>query len=562
MLQTIIKPNTYQDSVSLMMLSTQLSGLDAVERVSIMMGTPANKEIFRDTGFGSDELEGAGPSDLVIALEADGAGAADLISGRVAEFLKSQASAASATTYPRVRSLDRALTALPDANLALVSIPGEQAAPEIDRLLDKDLHVFVFSDNLAVDDEVRLKHKARERGLLMMGPDCGTGSLGGLPLAFTNIVTPGSIGIVGASGTGTQEVMVQIDRAGGGVSQAIGLGGRDLSEKVGAVTCLQALRALDADPGTSVITLVSKPPAPSVRETVLDVCQELATPVVAILLGEQPAVEVDGNVHFAATLDEAARLAVSLAGTVTDEEAPAVELAPGQRTITGLFCGGTLTSEAAILLSRGLGVPTDAEHADGYMLHHDGHTVIDLGDDAYTQGRPHPMIDPSLRAQMIRDAFDDRQLAVLLLDVVTGFGSHEDPAGAIVGAIEAGREAARADGREVVVVASVCGTEKDPQPLSEQTRTLQEAGVVVLGSNAAATRYALGVVSRTGERRTPAEIPEPTRRLVSEAPRVVNVGLASFADTLQERGGQVVQYTWSPLAGGNARLQRILAALS
>ncbi len=559
MLSTVIKPNTYQDSVSLMMLSSQLSALPEVDRVSIMMGTPANKDIFVDTGFGSADLDLAGPTDMVIALESDDASAVALIEEKVAEFIKNQASRSASATYPRVRSLERALATEPDANLALVSIPGEQAAPEIERLIDKGLNVFVFSDNISVDDEVRLKSKARDKGLLVMGPDCGTGSLGGLPLAFTNVVTPGPIGIVGASGTGTQEVMVQIDKAGGGVSQAIGLGGRDLSEKVGAITCLQALRALDADPATRVIVLVSKPPAPSVRARVLEVCQELATPVVAILLGERPEAEQDGNIRFAGTLEEAARIAVSVAGPVG--ETPA-DFAPGQRTITGLFCGGTLASEAAILIARALGVPTDAAHHAGYMLHHDGNTVIDLGDDLYTQGRPHPMIDPSLRAQMIRDAFDDPQLAVLLLDVVTGFGSHPDPAGAIAPAIVEGREAARAAGREVVVIASVCGTDKDPQPLDEQVRILEEAGIVVLDSNAAATRHALAVLEGIGEARTAQEVPKATRRLVSEMPQVVNVGLPAFAEPIQQYGGRVVQYTWSPVAGGNRRLQRILAALT
>lgn len=559
MLHTIIKPNTYQDSVSLMMLSAQLSELPEVERVSIMMGTPANKEIFADTGFASPALDPAGPSDMVIALESDDPSAVELIGQKVDDFIKNQASQSAKASFPRVRSLERALQMAPDANLAVVSIPGEQAAPEIERLIDKDLNVFIFSDNISVEDEVRLKSKARDKGLMVMGPDCGTGSLGGLPLAFTNVVEKGPIGVVGASGTGTQEVMVQVDRAGGGISQAIGLGGRDLSEAVGAITCMQALKALDSDPETRVIVLVSKPPAPRVREEVLGLCQELGTPVVAILLGEVPEQEQDGNIWFASTLDEAARMAVSIAGPLGTEPP---KFAESQEKITGLFCGGTLASESAILISRALDVPADAEHVDGYMLHHDGHTVIDLGDDKYTQGRPHPMIDPSLRAKMIREAFDDPDLAVLLLDVVTGYGSHEDPAGAIAPAITEGLAAAKADGRDVVVVASVCGTDKDPQPLGEQAQILRDAGVAVLDSNAAATRYALSVVEGIGHHGKTFDIPAPTKRLISETPTVINVGLPGFAEPVQEYGGKVVQYTWAPVAGGNKRLQNILAALS
>lgn len=559
MIYVVVKANTYQDSVALMVLSTQLGALDGIDKVSIMMGTPANKDILRETGFVDAKIDEAGPSDMVIAIESDDENAPKLITEKVEDFISNQSTSSRSSGIPRVRSLNRAIEVLPDANLALVSIPGEQAAPEIERLLDRGLHVFVFSDNISIEDELRLKQKASAAGLLMMGPDCGTASLGRLPMAFTNIVTPGPIGIVGASGTGTQEVMIQIDLAGGGVSQAIGLGGRDLSSTVGAITCIQALRALDADPDTRVITLISKPPAAQVRRAVLDLCQELATPVVAILLGEIPAREVDGNISFAADLEQAARVAVALAGP---DDAPTPNFAPEQRSITGLFAGGTLASESALMISRALEIPADAKHVDGYMLHHDGHTVVDLGDDKYTQGRPHPMIDPTLRAQKLREAFDDPQTAVILLDIVTGYGSHPDPAGALTQAIAAGREAAKAAGREVLVVASVCGTEHDPQPRSEQIATLRSAGVVVLGSNAAATRYALRVLRGISNKRTPAPVPEATQGLIAQPPRVINVGLPSFAEAIAERGGQVVQYTWAPPAGGDARLQQLLAALS
>ncbi|MDR3095869.1 MAG: acyl-CoA synthetase FdrA [Paraburkholderia sp.] len=558
MLHTIIRPNTYQDSVSLMLLSKQLSGLDEVERVSIMMGTPANKDIFRDTGFGTPELDRAGAGDMVIVVDADSAGAATLVDEKITDFLTNQKAASSGNRFTTVRSLGRAAEVLPQANLALFSIPGELAAPEIERVLDAGMNAFVFSDNISIEDEVRLKSKARDLGLLMMGPDCGTGSFAGLPLAFTNIVRRGSIGIVGASGTGTQEIMVQIDRAGNGVSQAIGLGGRDLSEKVGAITCLQALAALDADPDTRVITLVSKPPAPSVREKVLGRCQQLSKPVVAILLGERAPKAVSGNIHFADTLEDAARIAVSLAGPA-DVVLPTLKAS--QSKITGLFCGGTLANETALMVAAELGVPTDAAHVDGYMLHHDGHTIIDLGDDKYTQGRPHPMIDPSLRAQMIEQAFDNEALAVLLFDVVTGYGSNLDPAGAIAPAIERGLAKARAAGREVAVVASVCGTENDPQPRSGQEATLRNAGVIVLDSNAASARFAIAIAKTAGRAGSNTSIPEPTRRLISEAPQIVNIGLPSFAEALNAEGASVVQYTWSPLAGGNTRLQKILAVL-
>lgn len=554
-MQTIIKPNTYQDSVSLMLLSTSLSGSGRVGRVSIMMGTPANKDIFASTGFGTTELDGAGPSDLVVVIDSDAQDAYDFVTEQVKEFLTTQAKASSRNAYTTVASLERATSVLPDANLALISIPGEYAAQEARRTLERGLHTMIFSDNVSVADEVALKRRGRELGLLVMGPDCGTSAIDGVPLAFANVARAGTIGIVGASGTGTQEIMCQIDRLGGGVSHAIGLGGRDLKEDVAGSACLQALHALDADPGTEIIVLVSKPPAPSVREKVLHACQALSKPVVAVLLGERPEAAVDGNVSYAYTLAETARTAVSLA--------PPTAFAAGQDRVRGLFCGGTLASEAAMMLAEGLGIPEDAEHADGYMIRHDGHEVIDLGDDAYTVGRPHPMMDPSLRASMIEDSFEDERLAVLLLDVVLGYGSHPDPATPVAEAVSNGRKRAEESGRNVIVVASVCGTAADPQGLQAQEDILREAGIRVLPSNEAAVRFALSAVaSRAPAPRHAEAVDSPLARLLAEGPRVINIGLSSFADNLAAAGAPVVQYTWAPVAGGDRRMQQLLDALT
>lgn len=553
MIATVIKPNTYQDSVSLMALSSRLSTLEGVEKVSLMMGTPANKEILGNTGMFTPDMDGAGPSDLIIAIDALEQSAADAVAEAFDEALANQSSNSGSAGFPTVASLDRALAVLPEANLALISVPGEYAAGEARRMLERGLHTMIFSDNVTVEDEVALKTLADERGLLCMGPDCGTSAVKGIPLAFANVVRPGPIGIVGASGTGTQEVMCQIDQLGGGVSSALGLGGRDLSEAVGARSALAALRALDGDPATEVVVLVSKPPAPSVREKVMAACQELSKPVVVVLLGERPAAAREGNVQFAYTLDEAARLAVSTA--------PSTAFAQGQRTIRGLYCGGTLANEAAMLIAEGLEIPADAEHPAGYMISFDGNEVIDLGDDAYTVGRPHPMMDPSLRAEMIAESFDNPELAVLLLDVVLGYGSHEDPAGAIAPAISDGIERARQAGREVLVVASVCGTATDPQGLAAQQAILREAGVVVLPSNAMAVNYCLSALRAPRDVTAPVSA-GPLGDLLADGPRVVNAGVTWFSDALHESGAPVVQYNWAPIAGGDPRLQRLLELLS
>ena len=554
-----IKPGTYQDSLRLMRLSRTLAGLDGVDELSVMMGTPANKEILRGAGLDTPDIDAAKPTDLVIAAEVRDTAVGDVLVAKVDEFLSGQASASSRSRLRSARSLERALNILGGADLALVSIPGEYVAAEAEQLLGRGIHVFVFSDNVDIEVEVALKRSALDHGLLVMGPDCGTGRICGLPLAFTNVVHDGSIGLVGASGTGLQEVMVQIDRLGGGVSHAIGVGGRDLSLEVGGIACLQALRALDADGRTNVIVLVGKPPAPTVRKELADVANQLSKPVVAVLLGELLETEANSNVHYARTLEEAARTAVELAGT---RAARPVSLRPEQRWIKALYTGGTLAAEAAMLLAGPLGISEPGGLEAGYLLKSGGHEVIDLGDDVYTRGRPHPMIDASLRAERLSAVFDDPENAVLLLDVVLGYGSAADPAGALARAIVDGLTRVHADGRDLAVVASVCGTEDDPQALSSQVATLEQAGVTVLPNNAAAARHALAISQRR-DRKTgsPPAPSEPIQRLLAAPPRVINIGLRDFAETLLAHGAQVVHYDWAPVAGGDRRLQALIAGL-
>lgn len=557
MLQTIVRKNQYQDSVALMVLSRTLSDLDGVAKVSVMMGTPANKQILADTGFSTPELDDAAPSDLVIGVDADDQETVDSVLAQASELLKNQAAAGGGATRTTVRSLARAQSKLPGANLALVSIPGEYAAAQAHHLLDAGLHVMLFSDNVTVADEASLKQRARDLGLLVMGPDCGTAAFAGTALAFGNLTSPGSIGVVGASGTGTQEVMVQIDRLGAGVSQAIGLGGRDLSEQIGGGTCLQALAALDADPATDTIVIVSKPPAPQVRARVEEAAQGLSKPVVAVILGERPDAARVGNITYAATLADAAHRAVELAGTAGFPRSDG--------GVVGMFTGGTLANEAAMILRDELGLPADnGEHPAGSMLHEGPHRVVDLGDDVYTQGRPHPMIDPTLRAELLPGVLADPTTAVLLLDVVTGYGSAADPAGAIIPAIAEGVGSARADGREVAVVASVTGTARDPQALDAQVQALRDAGVRVLPDNASAARHAAALARAAADRRPhpdAAPAPAAVTALLTDGPKVINLGLASFADDLIEQQAGVVHWNWTPPAGGDPRLARLVDLL-
>ncbi|MTW87449.1 acyl-CoA synthetase FdrA [Virgibacillus dakarensis] len=575
MLYTVIKKNLYQDSVSLMLLTNHLSSINGVNQIQVMMGTPANKDIFKGSGLYTDELEEANPSDLCIVVNTEDEGTVDQVVEETDNYLSNQSQESQQSSIPVVRTWEMAENKLPTADVALISIAGEHAPAEANKALDRGLNVFMFSDNVSFEDELQLKQRAQEKGLIVMGPDCGTGILDGVPMAFANVVEKGNIGIVGASGTGIQEVSTIIGRNGGGVSQAIGTGGRDLSSEIGAITTIRGLRVLDQDPETDVITYISKPPAPEVREKVAEVFNTLSKPVVAIFMGDKPK-EAHGNVHYTWTLEDTALKALELAKKSTtidfaaNEDLAKMKENNKQRYIKGYFCGGTLAHEAAMIVEDAFNLEEETEHTDGMMLHYEGHEVIDLGDDAYTEGRAHPMIDPTLRVEKVKEAAKDPETAVILLDNVIGYGAHEDMAGVFAPVVQEARETAAKDGRAFVAIASVTGTADDPQVYQHQVDKLEAAGVIVTESNAQATKLAVEVVNYlNGEQSTSTSITQSSiadendkvAELIASKPRVINVGLKSFAEAILEHGGEVVQYQWAPIAGGNKRLAKILEKL-
>jgi len=423
---------------------------------SLMIGTPSNKALLKESGLLAKEGEGARPDDLIIA--ARGKNAARALA-RAEELLS--LGSASPSSLPAT---------IEGANLALISVPGEFAAAEARQALEAGMHAMVFSDNVSIEDEVALKDLAIKKGLLLMGPDCGTALIAGAPLAFANAVSRGNVGIVSASGTGLQEVSSLLARMGKGVSHGIGVGGRDLSVEVGGRMTLAAMDALEKDAATKRIIVISKPPAPSVAAKIAARAKRSKKPVTLCLLGAK---------HAAVRTLEAA------AG-VKPGKLPKVPKAKGR--IAGLFCGGTLCAEAEIILAdQGL-------RPNAYRL-------VDLGDDQYTQGRPHPMIEPELRNEHITKALKDLKFGVILLDVVIGYGAHADPAGLVAAVLK---------GSKKLVVASVTGTEDDPQVYSNQVKTLERAGVIVAASNAQAARIAATALLGT---------PSPTRRPRQSAPR-------------------------------------------
>ncbi|WP_315118201.1 acyl-CoA synthetase FdrA [uncultured Clostridium sp.] len=579
MLYTVIKKNSYQDSINLMLLTNSINTLDGVTKCSIMMGTEANKDIFRNSGLLTKEAEAAAASDMIIVVETEDEKIIEKVLVEADKFLSDLAVKKTKNNTENVNTLDEALEEMPDANLALFSIPGEYAADEIEKALDKNLNVFSFSDNISLEDEVRLKKKAHEKGLLLMGPDCGTGIISSIPLAFTNVVRPGNIGIVGASGTGIQEVTTIINRLGGGVVHAIGTGGRDLNEAVNAITVRDAILGLENHDPTDVIVVISKPPAKRVRDEIVELLQNVSKPVVAIFLGEKPD-HHEGNVYLAHTLEETARIAVDLANNLPVRENYLEEIdydvktpLSQEKTVKGLYSGGTLAAEAGMLISEALGLG-ELIKKEGYILKSHGYEVIDLGDDMYTQGKPHPMIDPEVRINKIKEYAEDENTGVILLDCVLGYGSHKDMAGALKDVIKDSIEKAKDNGRDLYFVGTVCGTDQDPQSYDESVRTLKEAGVLVEDSNAKAVRLALKlkeiefeevdkkVVETNVTKRALPQVSESIKELLNSKPRIINIGVESFTESIVEYGGKAVQYNWKPVAGGNKKLIRILNALS
>jgi succinyl-CoA synthetase alpha subunit len=493
-------PNLYRDSVSLMQLSAALGKLPGIEQASAVMATPGNLEFLRQAGL-VDRDVAPRPNDLLVAVR--GRSTAQLEAALQAALAaldkEPERNVGTASAEAPLRSLQMALARSPAANLALISVPGDYAAAEAMKALRLGLHVMLFSDNVALADEVALKRYAAGRGLLVMGPDCGTAIVDGVPLGFANAVRRGAVGVVGASGTGTQQVTSLVHRRGGGISQAIGTGGHDLGKDVGGITMLQGLGLLARDPDTRVIVLISKPPSPAIAREVIAAARKAGKPVVINFIGstEDPSA---GNLHVSRTLDDAASAAVALAkGRRPGRTAAAVTKVPklkfkkGQRYIRGLFSGGTFCYEASALLGDvWSNTPVDPKRAIEDPWKSREHTLIDLGDDVFTRGRPHPMIDLRLRNERMLEEAADPQVAVILLDVVLGYGSHPDPAAEIVPVLMKIKKKTHPP----AIVASVCGTDEDPQGLERQEAALRGAGVLLTESNAAAARLAGAIVAK------------------------------------------------------------------
>lgn len=496
--------DAYVDSVLQMAATRAMREIEGVEWATAAMATPANVATMEGEGF---DLAGAGANDCVLAARAgdDETAEAALAAGDAALGGGAKRRGAAPAAGERVLgSLEEAVAELPDANLAIVSVPGDYAALEAHKALTAGLHVLLFSDNVSVDEEIELKDRGRELGRLVMGPGAGTAVLGGCGLGFANVVRRGRVGVVAAAGTGAQEVMCLLDRWGAGVSAVIGVGGRDLSEAVGGRMARLAVAALRQDPGTDVILVVSKPPSPEVAQAV--VAEAGDKPLAAALIGLKEPIPVPDTVRLATTLEEGALLALELAGLdapdpttggLLEAVRAACETIPADRSLVrGLYSGGTLCYEALVLLSRALGpVHSNTPLRKGWDLPAPpgSHVCLDLGEEEYTKGRPHPMIDPSIRLEHLAEEGRDPATAVVLVDVVLGYGANDDPSGALAPVC------AEVVAGGAQVVAYVLGTEADPQGLAAQQATLAEAGCLIAPTAARAALAAAAIATRRPE---------------------------------------------------------------
>ena len=529
--RVLVRKGRYCDSAVLMRLSKAIGEIPGVAQATSWMGTPANAALLARSGYPQEELVQLTAVDLLVSLELETNDALAGVDKELSRLLEPPPGkpGEEARTPPRAVSIALALSERPEVNLVSVAVPGSYAAYVTERALEAGKHVFLFSNNVALEDELRLKRLGREKGLLVMGPDCGTSILAGVGLGFANRVRRGRVGIVGASGTGIQEISSQIHALGEGISQAIGIGGRDLSLQISGLMADLALALLQADPRTEVIVLVAKKPAAAVASRLASLLGDLGKPVVVRYLGETVAPASSTSLTFTGSLLEAARVAVGrLSGRPVQPLDPrgmakkAGALLGRKKCLTGrlvgLFSGGSLALETAQLLGQaGVQVRLAKEIVEpGPTFPGQGHLIVDTGDDGYTQGKPHPMVDQTVRIALMQTALRDPAVALLLIDVVLGDGAHPDPASELAAALGEGQKARRAP---VLAIASITGTELDPQDRSRQHKTLEEAGFQVMPSAAEAALLAAALLATPAHKpRKPEKKPHKPARRPAGAP--------------------------------------------
>ena len=508
-----VVPRAYHDSVRLMQVSKELSNLDSVQRTFVAMGTDSNKRVLEQIGLLTDAVKDAGANDLIFVVEAKSKAIGENALAK-AKILLSESGKETVNKNNKERlpqSFGQAYKVFQDANMLFVSVPGPYAALEAAKALNLNMNVMLFSDNVSLEDELRLKKIAKQKELLLMGPGCGTAIINGIALGFANVLDRGPVGVIGASGTGTQEFTTLLNRMGVGVSQVIGVGGRDLTDTIGGIMMKQGITMLASDSSTELIVLISKPPSTNVIPKIMEEAQASGKPVVVNFLGWKPSQKFE-NLYFTETIEDTAEAVLSIVKKSTDpffatKTSALLEMAYNERArfskdqkyIRGLFSGGSLCDEAIDVFRRySLEIYSNVETSKKWSLKNSQisrkHSCIDMGEEEFTRSRPHPMIDLSLRQERIQREANDANVAVILLDLVIGYGSHDNPAVGLAETIQKAKENAIDNNRYLSVVAHVCGSHNDHQGLKIQEEYLRNAGVLVLPTNAQAAKVAAALV--------------------------------------------------------------------
>jgi len=503
----VVKRNLFRDSIQLMRLSEDVKKVEGVDDAVVSMGTDTNRRLLKDLGLLAGESRGAGDGDLIIAVRVRGGFDGSEVMARVEKLVMAPPASSGGSRTQVLHSIGSALERLQGANLAIVSVPGKQAFEPSMELLGRGVNVHLFSDHVPIVQELELKKFASSKGLLVMGPGAGTSIISGVGLGFANSVRRGDVGIVASAGTGIQEASTMLDRVGLGVSAALGVGGTDVSERVGWLMMKDCLGLLENDEGTRMIMIVAKTPKEKVINEVMDHVEAKTTkPIVACFLGLDPPRIKGERVRYAKTLHSAVRLAARASGKEALREfdskmsmsfedlskaskALASSVGPGRSFVRGLYSGGTLAHETLLIFKELLGEAySNTPLSEGYQLGDPNvsreNSVVDLGDESFTSGRAHPMIDPTLRRLRLAQEAKDKKVAAIMLDIVLGYGASSDPGGALTGAIQEAVRSTKKAGGGLTVLAHVCGTESDPQSLKEQSQKLTEAGTVLFASNA------------------------------------------------------------------------------
>lgn len=509
--RNIVKTNFYRDSLQLMQLSEEVKKIDGVVDAALVMGTYTNKEILEKLNLLTDEGRAATANDLILAIRAKDESLLPKIVSMIEDMLMRPSTILQPTMDKTYFTIETALEAMPDINLAVVSIPGQYVKEVVFKLLEKGIHVHLFSDHVPIEDEVELKRYASERGLLVLGPGAGTSIINGKAIAFANKVKRGSIGIVAAAGTGLQEVSVLLDKAGLGISQGLGVGGNDVKESVGGIMTIDCIKSLEADEETKAIMIVSKPPDDLILKKIIKyIEEETRKPFILCFLGTKkynPPKRLANRINSLRSLHAAAlgmirlidpekykssRSSISLKLSELKKLCKTLSknLKPSQKYVRALYTGGTLMYESLLIYNDLIGrnvysnAPLDLRYklVDPYKSYMN--TVVDLGEEEFTAGRAHPMIDPTIRKLRLIEEAKDPEVAVITMDFVLGYGAHPDPVGAMQEAIIEAKRVAENDSREIVMMAHICGTDADPQNSSIQEGKLKSLGVTIFPTNA------------------------------------------------------------------------------